>query len=476
MKYIALIGMIFGLMTYAQEKSIVIVIPSYNNAQWYKINLDSVCFQNYSNYRIIYIDDCSTDNTAQLVKNYIDEHSLHDKITLVCNKRRKGAMANHYHAVWMCEDDDIIVHVDGDDWLKHNDVLSVINNAYQSPDVWLTYGQFERYPGCQKGYCRPMPPAVIMRNAFREIDWLTSHLRTFYAGLFKQIKVRDFIYQDSFFKVTCDMAMFFPLLELAAHHIMCIEDILYVYNEETNTNDYKIFLLDQLHCDRVIRSRLKYHPVLDYHFKCEQPVIDAVIFFTGASFCKRLIEDLLQTSEVDVHITVVYKNQYLLNISKLEQIFTDVSFRYCKDDMELLVDELLQKPGYLLLFYDTMQIMRPLLLHEAVHALQQTHALAFHCAIDANVKEVNGLRRAQKTPPLIELTDNIYAWQYKYAEFDWKIPYGIGCLYPKSAVKKLIEGAVFNNVADYIHVLQSQLLDYDQVGLCFKSAPIRMCN
>ena len=46
----------------------VIVIPSYNNAQWYKRNLDSVFAQTYKNFSVIYLDDCSPDGTGQLVK------------------------------------------------------------------------------------------------------------------------------------------------------------------------------------------------------------------------------------------------------------------------------------------------------------------------------------------------------------------------------------------------------------------------
>ena len=56
-----------------KEHPLVVIIPSYNNAQWYKKNLDSVFNQRYSNYRIIYLDDASTDQTGYLVEKYIQE-------------------------------------------------------------------------------------------------------------------------------------------------------------------------------------------------------------------------------------------------------------------------------------------------------------------------------------------------------------------------------------------------------------------
>ncbi len=195
------------------EKSMVVVVPSYNNAQWYKQNLDSIRLQTYNNYRVIYIDDCSLDGTGELVRAYINEHDLHDKVTLICNETNKGAMANHYKAVWMCQDHEVIVHLDGDDWFENKGVLKRVNQEYQDPDCWLTYGQFKRFPQGKMGYCRKMPLDVVTHNTFREFTWITSHLRTFYAGLFKQIDKRDFECNGNFLSVTCDIAMMMPLLE-----------------------------------------------------------------------------------------------------------------------------------------------------------------------------------------------------------------------------------------------------------------------
>lgn len=46
-----------------------IIVPTYNNAdnQRYKTNLLSIIAQQYSNFKVIIIDDCSTDDTATLI-------------------------------------------------------------------------------------------------------------------------------------------------------------------------------------------------------------------------------------------------------------------------------------------------------------------------------------------------------------------------------------------------------------------------
>ena len=256
---------LFFALNAVQEKPMVVVIPSYNNVQWYQQNLASVFCQEYSNYRVIYIDDCSPDGTGDVVAAYLNEHDVHQRVTFIRNEVNRGAMYNHWQAVCLCDDDEIVVHLDGDDWFKDPKVLARVNQAYQDPEVWMTYGQFEQYPTGQKGFCRPMPPLVIARNAFRRYKWISSHLRSFYAGLFKQIKIEDFIFNGEFFKATCDMAFMFPLLELTCNHCQFIPDVLYIYNEATPLNDYKTKLRYQFHCDRLIRSWPRYQRASTYY-------------------------------------------------------------------------------------------------------------------------------------------------------------------------------------------------------------------
>ncbi len=213
------------------EKPIVIIIPSYNNQKYCKKNLESVFKQHYQNYRVVYIDDCSTDKTYELVTQTITDYQQWDRVTLVKNKKRCGALENLYNTIHACQDYEIIITVDGDDWLENLDVLARINQEYQDPDVWLTYGQFRFWPAGNKGYCREISAEAIKNGNIRRCCGLATHLRTFYAGLFKRIKVEDLQHAGKFFPVTWDKAMMAPMLEMASpNHFRFIPDVLYVYN------------------------------------------------------------------------------------------------------------------------------------------------------------------------------------------------------------------------------------------------------
>jgi len=243
------------------EKEIVVVIPSYNNEKWYKKNLDSVVSQNYKNYRVIYIDDNSKDQTRTLVKQYISEHNINDKFILIENTTNVGALKNLFKVIHSCKNETIIITLDGDDWLAHSNVLQIINEAYINPNVWITYGQFEEYPSGQIGFNKPFPKNIIKNNNFRNHQPGPSHLRTFYAGLFKLIKIEDLLYKNKFYPMTWDLAMMFPMLEMASKKHKFIKDVLYIYNNENPISDHRKNWNLQKELSNIIRSQKKYQLV-----------------------------------------------------------------------------------------------------------------------------------------------------------------------------------------------------------------------
>jgi len=240
------------------EKPLVVIIPSFNNSQWYQKNLDSIFMQHYTNFRVIYIDDCSEDNTYELVKNYAATHPHTFNVQIIKNNARCGALANLYYAIHSCKDDEIIITVDGDDWLIHPDVFKMLNMIYQNPDIFLTYGQWASYCTARLGICRPLPDDVIQQNSYRNYPFVTSHLCTFYAGLFKKIKQEDLMYNGEFLKAAWDVAFMFPLLEMAAGRHHCITDIIYMYNDANPINDYKVRLALLQQNEYIVRTRKKY--------------------------------------------------------------------------------------------------------------------------------------------------------------------------------------------------------------------------
>lgn len=277
------------------NKRFVIVIPSYKNEKWADKNILSALNQNYDKFRIIYTDDCSPDNTFSTVEKIVESHKNKSKVTLIKNKDRCGALKNLYDMIHSCDDDEIILTLDGDDWLADNEVLNTLNQVYQK-DVWMTYGQYKNYPDNGIGIAKQIPKQVISSNNYRQYAWCSSHLRTFYTWLFKSINKEDLLHEGKFAPSAWDMYIMFPMLEMAGEHAQFINKILYIYNLQNPINDHKVDQKLQQRLDRTCRSKQKYKKISkvpDYQlFKPENKSIGLLIIATGKydKFINQLIE------------------------------------------------------------------------------------------------------------------------------------------------------------------------------------------
>lgn len=247
----------------ASCKKFVILIASYNNKKYVKKNIFSA-LQDYPEecYRIIYIDDCSTDTTYELAQDIIAIINKPGLFTLIHNEINMGAQYNHWYAINnLIEDDEIVVILDGDDLLAGDFVLNHLNALYSNHDIWLTYGQYQEINSCKIGFNKPMPEYIIKQNAFRKWQDIPSHLRTFYAKLYKKINVSDLKYNGTFLTMCCDMATMIPMIEMARDHFLFIPEVLYFYNDKNPISDHKKSRKVQIEIDKYIRSLPVYQPL-----------------------------------------------------------------------------------------------------------------------------------------------------------------------------------------------------------------------
>jgi glycosyltransferase involved in cell wall biosynthesis len=227
------------------EKAIVILIPSYNNERFFEDNLTSVINQKYKNFRVVYTNDASTDKTGELVIDFMEKNFDIDRFTYMENKMNMGALYNIYHMVHNCKNEEVVCILDGDDKFFHNKVLQRINQAYADDSVWMTYGQdFCRIK--KAGHSLATPYQVLKQGEHRKLSYRWSALRTYYAGLFKQVPKEKWLTDQSFFPFAQDIAQVLFLIDLAREHVFFIPEILYVYNVENPINDFKKNLKEQI--------------------------------------------------------------------------------------------------------------------------------------------------------------------------------------------------------------------------------------
>ncbi len=90
-----------------------VIIPNYNHALYLKQRIDSVLNQTYQDFELIILDDCSTDNSREVIEAY--RH--HPKVSgIVYNEKNSGSTFKQWNKgmalaqgkyIWIAESDDV---------------------------------------------------------------------------------------------------------------------------------------------------------------------------------------------------------------------------------------------------------------------------------------------------------------------------------------------------------------------------------
>ena len=80
-----------GKQNHKVEDLITVSVVTYNHAPYIKECIDSILEQTWQNLEILVVDDCSTDETVDLVKSYHDP-----RINLITKKKNRGVSDSSY--------------------------------------------------------------------------------------------------------------------------------------------------------------------------------------------------------------------------------------------------------------------------------------------------------------------------------------------------------------------------------------------
>lgn len=471
----------FGAL-WCKERPIVIVIPSYNNIKFYKKNLDSVRMQNYSNYHIVYIDDCSTDGTADAVLAYIHEWHLEQKISLIRNSVRRGAMYNHYSAAHICPDHFIIATLDGDDWFPEENlsVLQYLNSAY-AQDIWMTYGQFQEYPSGKKGFCQEIPLGIKRMRAYRDYTWVTSHMRTYYAGLFKQIPIGYFIRNGTFLQSACDLAIMFALLERSDGRVAFIDTTLYMYNTTNLNSDCYAKCFEQLHNDYWIRSRASLTASDSYiRTTIHTPAVYNVHMSSDSTQCAAYCATIREAGLTYDQIHIFYEAMNDFEAATYQTLCNMYGIHATRIEPTTGVKAALSSylhsipaQSFTLVTTDGCTWQGSLNTQDVMDMLVQTQALCYSCTRGTQTHRDLLMIDDDTQPPFVHVKHNFFVWKPSEARGDAQHPYMAGAFIVRTC---LLFNYIAHLRADTIPQLCSTIAQLgitheDDTVLCTNAAP-----
>ena len=115
---------------------ISIIIPAYNVEEYIYECLDSILNQTFTDYEVIVVDDCSTDNTYSIIESYIPK--FNNKLTLLKTDKNSGTCSIPRNMGLPYTKGDYIWFIDSDDYIALN-ALELINDIITKNDVDMVY-------------------------------------------------------------------------------------------------------------------------------------------------------------------------------------------------------------------------------------------------------------------------------------------------------------------------------------------------
>ena len=132
-----------------KNSNVSIIIPTYNCARLIGRAIESVLNQTYRDFELVIVDDGSTDNTEEIIKEF---QKKDERIKYICHDKNKGGSAARNTGIKVARGEYIAFQDSDDEWLpgKLKKQMEVFKNI--SSKVGVVYTGFWRITDNKKTY------------------------------------------------------------------------------------------------------------------------------------------------------------------------------------------------------------------------------------------------------------------------------------------------------------------------------------
>jgi glycosyltransferase involved in cell wall biosynthesis len=133
-----------------------ILTPTYNQEPYIGRCIESVLAQTFPDWELLIVDDCSTDNTCEVIEKYRDS-----RIRLIRQPHRGiWKLGETYARAFCAARGPLIAILDGDDFWPPNK-LEMQRGAFKQDEVVLSYGSYSLCDRKGEEYFRGLVPAKL---------------------------------------------------------------------------------------------------------------------------------------------------------------------------------------------------------------------------------------------------------------------------------------------------------------------------
>jgi glycosyltransferase involved in cell wall biosynthesis len=117
---------------------VTVIIPNYNHAAYLRQRIDSVLSQTFQDFELIILDDCSTDNSKDIIELY----ASHPKVShIIINKTNSGSTFLQWEKGISLARGKFIWIAESDDWCEPTLLEVLIDGINQDSNCVISYCQ-----------------------------------------------------------------------------------------------------------------------------------------------------------------------------------------------------------------------------------------------------------------------------------------------------------------------------------------------
>lgn len=211
-----------------------ICIPVYNVQEYIEECLESVIHQTYSNVEIIIVNDCTPDNSMEIVNRYVSSDS---RIRILEHCKNKGLMRARQTG-YMAATGDYIAFCDSDDTLPSNCIEKLLNTAVKT-DADIVSGNMQRFINNQ--FYAPdnysLPYGTDPESVYKAL-LCKKYSHTLWGKLFKTRLLKNYKYTTLDNATNAEDGILFYQIIQHSDKTISISDVVYYYryNPTSSTN------------------------------------------------------------------------------------------------------------------------------------------------------------------------------------------------------------------------------------------------
>lgn len=158
--------------------SVTVIVPVYNVSEYIEKCARSIFEQTLDNIEILFVDDCSPDNSVEIINRTLEKYPERKLLTRIIKMSENTGQAGVRRQGIFEASGDYIIHLDGDDWVDVDYYKSLYDTAIQTNADIVIGDEVMEFPNKiipKDNSLLPSSGKEIMKNWFRNTVGMFCH-------------------------------------------------------------------------------------------------------------------------------------------------------------------------------------------------------------------------------------------------------------------------------------------------------------